>query len=146
MQVHNVRGQLNYSLNTTAHVIAGFVGAETRQSSVNGLSSRLYGFRDDIISAAVVDYTSAYPSLTTGNNSVIPDRNGIVATNTRFVSVFSSLSYSYKSRYTFTLSGRRDASNLFGVNTNDKWNLLWSAGILWDVSNEVFLIKTCLVR
>jgi len=141
LQVHNLRGQLNYSLNTTAHVIAGFVGAETRQSSVNGLSSRLYGFRDDIISAGVVDYTSAYPSLTTGNNSFIPDRNGIVATNTRFVSVFSNLSYSYKSRYTFTLSGRRDASNLFGVNTNDKWNLLWSAGILWDISNELFFNK-----
>lgn len=141
LQVHNIRGQLNYGLNTPAHVIAGFIGAETRQSSVNGLSSRLYGFRDDIISAGVVDYTTAYPSLTSGNNSFITDRNGITATNTRFVSAFSNLSYSYKSRYTITLSGRRDASNLFGVNTNDKWNLLWSAGLLWDVSNELFFNK-----
>ncbi|MBO9672137.1 MAG: SusC/RagA family TonB-linked outer membrane protein [Sphingobacteriaceae bacterium] len=141
LQVHNVRGQLNYSLNTPVHVIAGFIGAETRQASVNGLSSRLYGFREDIISSGTVDYTSAYPSLTTGNNSFIPDRNGIVATSTRFVSVFSNLSYSYKSRYTLTLSGRRDASNLFGVSTNDKWNLLWSAGILWDISNELFFSK-----
>ncbi|MBB6237529.1 TonB-linked SusC/RagA family outer membrane protein [Pedobacter sp. AK013] len=141
LQVHNLRGQLNYSLNMPVHVIAGFIGAETRQAAVNGLSSRLYGFRDDIISAGAVDYTSAFPSLTTGNNAFIPDRNGIVATATRFVSVFSNFSYSYKARYTFTLSGRRDASNLFGVNTNDKWNLLWSAGLLWDISNEPFFSK-----
>ncbi|WP_293788350.1 SusC/RagA family TonB-linked outer membrane protein [uncultured Pedobacter sp.] len=141
LQVHNLRGQLNYGLSTPVHVIAGFIGAETRASSVNGLSSRLYGFRDDIISAGVVDYTTAYPSLVTGNNSFIPDRNGIISTDTRFVSVFSNLSYSYKSRYTVTLSGRRDASNLFGVNTNDKWNLLWSAGLLWNLSNEHFFNK-----
>lgn len=141
LQVHNIRGQLNYGLNTPSHVIAGFIGAETRESSLNGLTSRLYGFRDDIISAGVVDYTTAYPSLSSGNNSFITDRNGITATSTRFASVFSNFSYSYKSRYTFTLSGRRDASNLFGVNTNDKWNLLWSAGLLWDISNELFFNK-----
>src|SRR3546814_18182721 len=35
-------------------------------------------------------------------------------------------------------SARRDASNLFGLNTNDKWNLLWSVGASWEISREPF--------
>jgi hypothetical protein len=33
---------------------------------------------------------------------------------------------------------RRDASNLFGLTTNDQWNPFWSAGLAWNLSNEKF--------
>lgn len=36
------------------------------------------------------------------------------------------------------MSGRKDASNLFGVKTNQKWVPLWSAGASWNVSDEPF--------
>src|SRR5690606_28275798 len=44
----------------------------------------------------------------------------------------------YNARYTVSASARRDASNLFGVETNDKWKPLWSIGGSWDVHNESF--------
>src|SRR5690606_20336514 len=39
----------------------------------------------------------------------------------------------------FTASVRRDASNIFGVSTNNRWLPLWSMGIAWNISEEPFL-------
>jgi hypothetical protein len=47
----------------------------------------------------------------------------------------------YKNRYIANFSARRDASNLFGVKTNDRWNPLWSAGLAWVITNEKFMDK-----
>src|SRR5690606_30642245 len=41
-------------------------------------------------------------------------------------------------RYSIYLSGRRDGSNLFGANTNNRWKPLWSAGGRWNITNEPF--------
>src|SRR5690606_24696203 len=46
--------------------------------------------------------------------------------------------YTFKGKYTLSASGRRDAANIFGLNTNDKWKPLWSVGIGWDISKEKF--------
>jgi hypothetical protein len=48
------------------------------------------------------------------------------------------MAYTYLDKYTFSASGRRDASNIFGVNTNQKWTPLWSAGFSWVLSKEKF--------
>ncbi|WP_426330106.1 SusC/RagA family TonB-linked outer membrane protein [Pedobacter sp. R-06] len=136
--VNNFRGLLKYGLQKGDHDLSAFVGVESRDAETDGITSRLYGFRDDILTSGTVDYTTQYPSLSTGNSSFILDRNGVSNTITRFVSVFSNAAYSYKSRYTLTLSGRRDASNLFGLNTNNKWNPLWSAGLGWNIDREAF--------
>jgi hypothetical protein len=55
-----------------------------------------------------------------------------------FVSSYANSAYTYAGKYTVSASLRKDASNLFGVHTNDKWNLLWSAGASWDLSAEHF--------
>jgi TonB-dependent starch-binding outer membrane protein SusC len=60
-----------------------------------------------------------------------------VITN-RFVSLYTNLAYTFKNRYVFSASARRDGSNIFGANTNDKWKPLWSIGVLWDISKEEF--------
>jgi len=39
-------------------------------------------------------------------------------------------------RYTLTLSSRWDASNIFGVATNQKGVPLWSVGGLWNLKQE----------
>lgn len=136
--VNNFRGLLKYEYQKADHGVSVFVGAESRDAISDGITSRLYGYRYDILTSGTVDYTVQYPSLSTGNGSFILDRNGVGNTVTRFVSVFSNAAYSYKSRYTLTLSGRRDASNLFGLNTNNKWNPLWSAGLGWNIDREEF--------
>ncbi len=56
----------------------------------------------------------------------------------RFGGYFSNASYNYDQKYTISISGRVDQSNFFGVKANDRIVPLWSAGLLWDISNEGF--------
>src|SRR5699024_7158383 len=66
--------------------------------------------------------------------------NGIGFANlaNRFVSFYSNINYTYNDRYFFSLSGRNDASNIFGVDTKNKWSPLWSIGAGWEISKETF--------
>jgi len=57
-------------------------------------------------------------------------------TLTNFVSWFSSLTYSYKRKYTINFNGRSDASNRFGQYTNAAFNPVWAIGARWDVLAE----------
>lgn len=59
-------------------------------------------------------------------------------TATRFVYQFANAAYTFDNRYILSISARRDASNLFGLKTNDQWNPFWSAGFAWKLSNERF--------
>src|SRR5262249_922260 len=54
------------------------------------------------------------------------------------LSFYFNGSYEYKKRYIFSASARRDESNLFGVNANQKGVPLWSTGFAWELSRENF--------
>ena len=54
------------------------------------------------------------------------------------LSLYANAAYTYDKKYTISGSVRRDASNLFGLKTNDQWNPFWSAGLAWNISNENF--------
>jgi TonB-linked SusC/RagA family outer membrane protein len=138
MQAHNLRGQLTYQLKRKQHELNILAGAEGRQTVNSSNSLILYGYNDNILTAGSVDYTTAYPNYVTGSTSFIQGPNTPTETNNRFISFFGNAGYTYRSKYTLTISGRRDASNLFGVRTNDKWAPLWSAGAGWDISKEKF--------
>src|SRR5690606_620515 len=56
----------------------------------------------------------------------------------RYRSYYFNGSYGFKSRYILSLSARKDQSNLFGVNSNQKGVPLWSAGFLYKLSEEDF--------
>ncbi|MEO6523858.1 MAG: SusC/RagA family TonB-linked outer membrane protein, partial [Mucilaginibacter sp.] len=103
-----------------------------------GSTIRRYGYNADLNKYANYDPTTTYPNIVTGTRSLIPGNDGFSDSDNRFLSAFGNLGYTYDSRYVLTLSARKDASNLFGLTTNDKWNLLWSAGAGWNLSNEKF--------
>lgn len=134
----NVRAQLNYNYSSrdiTVNAIAGFEARDVKNtSSIN----RNYGFDENVLTSSKVDYVNAYPSFINGSPQYVPfvDYNG--EKNNRFVSTYANAGITYLNRYIFTASARRDASNLFGVNTNDKWQPLWSTGLGWNLSNEEF--------
>ena len=132
------RGQLNYQQLWGKHEVVAIFGTEIRKVSNSASSNRLYGFNNDLLTFGQVDYTKTYPILIGGGQSFIEDNVSLSERENRFVSLFTNASYTYDQRYTFSISGRRDASNLFGVNTNDKWNPLGSVGIGWNISNEAF--------
>lgn len=134
----SLRGQINYHVQKGKHELSVIAGAEVRQTKSTSSSFRNYGYNDDILSFGNVDYSTAYPNFITGFNSFIHTGIGYSEKLNRFVSFFNNAAYTYKGKYTLSASSRRDASNLFGVNTNDKWTPLWSAGLGWDISKEKF--------
>jgi TonB-linked SusC/RagA family outer membrane protein len=135
----NFRGQINYYKRWDKHVISGIIGSEIREIiSKDNTATTTYGYNKDPFSAGIVDFTNSYPTFMGGSSSIpgIP-LVGPSKTN-RFVSAFLNLAYTYRDRYTASLSMRKDASNTFGLNTNDKWNPFWHIGLGWEASKESF--------
>lgn len=135
---HSGRVQLNFSREFGNSSINWIGGTELRQVKTALDGNRLYGFNSNNLGVTNIDLATAWPNIVTGFSSFIPDGRVIDRFNNRFVSVFTNLGYNYKDRYFLTASARQDASNLFGVNTNNKWNPLWSTGIGWELSRESF--------
>lgn len=138
MSSNGLRGQLNYNHGWGLNELVVIGGGEIRRSSINSDKSRFYGYNPDLSTFVNVDYTAQYPTLVNGNSAFIPNNSSIDLQNTRYISAFANAAYTFGQRYTVSLSGRRDASNLFGVKTNDQWNPFWSVGTSWDVSSEKF--------
>ncbi len=138
LAAYNLRGQLNYSNTWGKHEVSAIAGAERRDSKTTSDQNRIYGYNDNILTYGNVDYLTQFPNYISGNLNYIPQNSGLSEIVTRVVSAYANGSYSYDGRYTVSLSGRRDASNLFGLKTNDKWTPLWSAGLSWDLSEEGF--------
>lgn len=136
--VNNLRGQLNYSNTIGMHNFAGVLGGEVRKTINKYESNRYYGYDVGNQSSGVVDYTQQYPNFVTGGNSYIDRLSSMQQTDIRFISFYANAAYTYDKKYTISGSIRRDASNLFGLKTNDKWNPFWSSGLAWNISNESF--------
>lgn len=137
-EVNNIRGQLNYSYTSSGRSIVAIAGAETRATTIRYDENRYYGYHPLTHISVNVDYTQRYPSFVTGDMDFIQEGQSMREKKTRFVSLFANAAYTYLKKYTVTGSIRRDASNLFGLQTNDQWNPFWSAGMSWKLSDENF--------
>ncbi len=134
---HNLRAGLAWT-KTGPNSIAALAGAEVRQINTNFHKFRTYGFDRSIGTSVNVDLVNTYPNYVTGAYEFIPSVNAYSANLNRFVSFYANGAYTLQSKYTASFSARRDASNLFGVKTNNRWKPLWSAGLSWDASKENF--------
>ena len=136
MRTHNIRAQLNFTETWQQHQLDVLAGTEWNEKEANINSDRRYGYDPDILLFNAVDMVNPYPSYMTGGQIYIPNLANMGNTNNRFVSFYANAAYNYKQRYTLSASARRDASNLFGVATNDRWKPLWSIGAAWNVLRE----------
>lgn len=138
---NHLRGQLNYTndwRNNSLNVIAG---AEISSAvTTSAQQSPAYGYDNNTgANATAIDYLDYFGFNPRGTGSAqIPNGQGYSQYTDHFISYFSNAAYTYKNRYTFSLSGRIDKSNLFGVNTNQKAVPLYSTGVAWDLSKEEF--------
>lgn len=135
---NDARAQLNFNKQWLEHSVTAIAGSEIRQANTVGNTFRTYGYNPDILASTSVDYTNTYPNFVTGSSTFIPNNTGFSNTLNRFVSLYANAAYTYRQKYIVTTSARTDASNLFGLNTNDKWNPLWSVGGGWLLSKEKF--------
>jgi hypothetical protein len=138
LQAHNLRGQLNFNRIWNKHEVNMVGGTEFRSARSTSNDYRMYGYNADILTTGQVDHTNQYPEYINKELSYISENQNIEDALSRFMSVYANGSYTYNDKYMLSASARRDASNLFGLNTNDKWNLLWSVGGSWDISQESF--------
>lgn len=135
---HNMRGQISYSNSLGEGQLSLLGGAELRTANTNGNNYRTYGYDDQILTSVPVNYTIPYQDFITGSTVYVPRYHDFSDKTARYVSAFVNGSYSYLGKYILSASARRDASNLFGVSTNKKWNMLWSVGGSWEISKEKF--------
>lgn len=138
LQSNNGRGQLSYNQDWNKHRLTAIAGGEIRSTVTKSDNNRYYGVNDDNLTIAGIDYTRQYPNLVNGNSEFIQNGQYLGERTTRFLSFYSNVGYTYNDKYTISASARRDASNLFGLKTNDQWNPFWSTGLSWNISKERF--------
>lgn len=140
-EMQNVRVQLNYvKYIGKDQAITALAGAELSDRYILGRTARLYGYDSEHAISKPVDYVGGYPLYVNPAlvNNKIPFNESTKDLRDRFLSYFMNAGYVFKGRYNFTGSARKDASNIFGVNTNQKGVPLWSAGLGWLLSDEPF--------
>lgn len=139
---HTLRSQINWTKQWSAdHELLALAGFEVKDSQRTFSRERSYGV-DPITGLSLpVDYISFFPQLHTGFTSRIPFVQNAGGFADRFVSGFANAGYTYKRKYLATASARRDASNLYGVSTNNRAVPLWSAGLGWILSEEAWMDK-----
>lgn len=138
---YSVRGQLNYTKQWDEHLLVGLAGGEMRQHRFLAQSGYpVYGYDGSIlIYHTQVDFMNRYPTYDGLRGSLnIPQAVAMDDQTNRFVSVYANASYTFKHRYVLSASARRDASNVFGVRTNQRWTPLWSTGLAWTISEEPY--------
>jgi TonB-linked SusC/RagA family outer membrane protein len=135
-----VRGQLNFQHDwNNLHNLTALAGAEINQTIISGNSNTVYGYDNQLGTSQNVDFKTYFPFYIPGTGAgQIPNSLGFSKTTDNYISYFSNAAYSYLDRYTLSLSGRIDKSNLFGVTTNQKSVPLYSAGGAWEASKEPF--------
>lgn len=135
----NARFQADFNKKWDRHEVVALVGSEIRQTNENYVPQQpVYGYNPDPYQSQQVDFVNAYPTLVTGEMRVLGGNANEYLQVNRFVSFFGNVAYTFNQRYTASFSTRKDASNIFGLKANDKWNPLWSAGLSWHVHEEEF--------
>ncbi|SIO53269.1 SusC/RagA family TonB-linked outer membrane protein [Chitinophaga niabensis] len=148
-RIHNLRASLNYNQSFGQHDITSIVGAEIREISASGTERNTVGHFDEFgMPDGNLNLNILYPTNPVGtstlNTPLLPLNGAVLGTLSRYVSYYANVGYSYNKRYDFTLSGRKDGANLFGVKANEKITPLWSVGAGWEMNREMFYSITWL--
>ncbi len=148
LMAHQARGQVNYQRSWNGvHELAMLGGVEWRENETVSSSGRIYGYDSELLSYASVDYVNLLNTYNNvGSRRRIASNDFLSGRLNRFLSAFANGSYTYLDRYSLSASMRKDASNIFGVHSNQKWVPLWSAGLAWHLHNEPFYKLTWLPR
>ncbi|WP_164112361.1 MULTISPECIES: SusC/RagA family TonB-linked outer membrane protein [Sphingobacterium] len=141
MVSQRIRGQLSFDrVLGTKNMVTAFAGAELSDKYIKSNSTQVYGYNPQVLTSSFVDFQNSYP-IYDGLSSArrIPNAQDFDGAIARFVSFYMNGAYTYDTKYIFSVSARKDASNSFGTKTNTRWNPLWSAGVGYIVSNEKFV-------
>ncbi|MGE7774705.1 SusC/RagA family TonB-linked outer membrane protein [Chitinophaga sp. NPDC101104] len=135
----NIRSQLDFNKSLSQHNISALIGLETRQTESQSITPPgQFGFQEESALFNPTIYGSHIVRPGEYFAEIQPGSLFKGGTLNRFGSYYANAAYNYDQRYTFTISGRVDQSNFFGVKSNDRLVPLWSTGASWEISNEPF--------
>ncbi len=135
----NLRFQLNLNQKWGKFKMNALTGAEGRSTKTDLSANGFYGYDESTRLSIGVDYQNPHKSIITGGNIYIPYLGNSFTEINNYVSVYANAAITYNEKYTISGSARRDASNLFGIATNNLWNPLWSAGFAWLATDEPWI-------
>ncbi|NGM90390.1 hypothetical protein G5B35_24125, partial [Parapusillimonas sp. SGNA-6] len=140
---HQGRVQLSYDKNWAGkHEVNAIAGWEIKELRSAGNTNTYYGYsKKGSTNTTGLNYNQQYPQYQYGIlapyvTERIPSGWAISGAVDRYISYYSNATYGYLSRYYLSGSARVDASNLFGVKTNQKQVPLWSVGTAWQIDKE----------
>ena len=141
VQAHSGRVQLDYRQDFGGFKLYGLAGAEIRQQEYrSSAGSILYGYDPDLmIGTNRLNYNQRYATRPTSTALIPGPVVSLSRVIDRFVSYYSNAAIHYRSVLDLTGSVRWDASNIFGVKTNQKGVPLWSMGIGWNLAKGSFI-------
>lgn len=136
---HNLRAMISWVYTFHhLHEVSTITGYDIRLIDINKSLYRKYGYDYNQRTEVPVNYIIRYPTYVTGMPLAIPQLYYQQTLANNYLSWYINSSYQYNNRYFATVSIRRDESNLFGANINDKGIPLWSAGTGWNINREKF--------
>lgn len=134
------RGQLEYSTSWGKHNLDALAGAELREIRNDASTYRTYGYQEDGLISAPVNYMDYFPMYQdAGDYQPIPQNSDFTDQTNRYTALYANAAYTFDKRYIISGSARKDASNLFGVKSNQKGVPLWSTGLAWNIHQESFM-------
>jgi TonB-linked SusC/RagA family outer membrane protein len=144
---NNVRLQLNYTDSLSRKGLLNLIGgSEIRDIEGANSTMQLFGYDPSQEIGVPVDYANFYSQYSTGTLAKIPYNDAKLGTSERYLSYYISGTYSYLGRYLLSGTLRRDESNLFEVNENQKGVPLGALGLSWHISKERFYARSNIAK
>ncbi|SMC44365.1 SusC/RagA family TonB-linked outer membrane protein [Pedobacter africanus] len=145
-----IRNQLTYNKSwlENKHQLTVLAGNEAQSSTVKNTTELTRGFDDNLNTVQLIDYKTLssgisgtiYPT-TGGFGNYFPDLLYVQGIDTRSLSYYSNLAYSFLEKYGINASWRIDQSNLFGKDKSAQNKPVWSVGALWNITRENWMEK-----
>ena len=131
---NNVRLQVDYTDSLSSKSLLNLIGgSEVRDIEGENATMQLFGYDPSEEVGVPVDYANFYPQYSNGTPAQIPYNDTKLGTSERYLSYYISGTYSYLGKYMLSGTVRRDESNLFGVNENQKGVPLGALGMSWHI-------------
>lgn len=138
LRTHEVRTQANYNKQISEKgFLQAMAGVEVRDISQQSNASQYYDYDPLVLTHNNLgDYTSRFQVRPAGTARVPLPVSSLAKWQDRYLSYYTNWSYTLQNKYTFTGNLRWDASNLFGVKSNQKGVPLWSVGAAYTLSDS----------
>ncbi len=150
---YTLRAQLNFNkMIGSDHEIQLIAGAERRRTLVTSTDVYKYGYDEFSLNYKPIDEFKLGRMLDStqsvfGTYSYSRKEAGFREREDRFVSFYGNGSYTFRRKLTASGSLRIDQSNLFGTDPKYQYRPLWSAGLLYVVSeNDIPWLSRLAVR